>query len=95
MPRVTAPKKTVRKKPVSAKTGTAKKTAKRRPSTAVTSRPKKPASRAVAPDGVPWPPIPRITRKRGNYSAAELRAALRQAIAAVEAEQSAQQKAVP
>ena len=93
MPRLTA-KKTVRKRPqatggksATVKVATKRKIAAKRPAKAVANR-KTLTPQAVAPDGIPWPRVPRIYR-RGNLTAKQIREAVLRAMAAVEADRLA------
>ena len=93
MPRLAA-KKAVRKKPLVAveksatvKTATKKKTTAKRSVKAATKHPTT-DEQAIAPDGVPWPRIPRIYG-RGNLTAKQIREAVLRAMAAVEADRLA------
>ncbi len=93
MPRLTA-KKVTRKKPLSTaeksaivKSATKKKVATKRPlKVAVKHSPTD--EQAIAPDGVPWPRIPRMYG-RGNLTAKQIREAVLRAMAAVEADRLA------
>ena len=93
MPRLTT-KKIVRKKPVAdsqksatVKAATKKKSAAKRPVKAVAKR-KTSSPQAVAPDGIPWPRIPRIYG-RGNLTAKQIREVVLRAMAEVEADRLA------
>ena len=93
MPRLTA-KKVARKKPLATaeksatvKSATKKKVATKRPLKAAVKH-SQTEEQAIAPDGVPWPRIPRIYG-RGNLTAKQIREAVLRAMAAVEADRLA------
>ena len=103
MPRLIAKRTVLKKPPTTAgktamvKAATKKKSAAKRPAKAVANR-KTLTPQAVAPDGIPWPRVPRIYR-RGNLTAKQVREAVLRAMAAVEADRLAAEahpdKAVP
>lgn len=88
MPRL-APKKTVHKKPtatsrksVPVKAATKKKSAAKRSVKASVRRPQKTAKQPIAPDGVPWPQLPRIFGL-GNLTIKQIRETVLGAMAAI------------